>query len=208
MKKFIPLLFVISLFNLKETVAQEFPSEMWHDGKLVLLEGDTLRGKLKYDFEMDLVQLLSNNVLQTYSARKILYFEIYDNNIGSYRYFYSLPYKIEATYMAPILFEVLYEGQLSLLCREVIVTETVSNYSYYSYRQPYYSTRSRLDFAYFFLDQQGEIERYAMKKAELLSIMKSKSSQVKQYMKKNNLKHDKRSDLFRIVAYYNALLDG
>src|SRR5690606_29624502 len=100
MKKFIPLLFVISLFNLKETVAQEFPSEMWHDGKLVLLEGDTLRGKLKYDFEMDLVQLLSNNVLQTYSARKILYFEIYDNNIGSYRYFYSLPYKIEATYMA------------------------------------------------------------------------------------------------------------
>lgn len=186
--------------------AQQFPSEIWYDGTLRLMEGDTLQGKLKYDFEMDMVQVSSRNSIQTYSARKILYFEIYDSKLGIHRNFYSLPYKVEPTYKAPILFEVLYEGKLSLLCREVVVTENTPVYSYYGYRPYNYATRTRLDFVYYFLDERGEIQRYMMKKPELINYMKDKSSQIKQYMKKHKLRHDNRNDLFRIVAYYNALL--
>lgn len=186
---------------------QNFPSEVWHDGKLVLLEGDTLLGKIKYDIENDLVQINIRNTIQTYSSRKILYFEIFDETVDNYRYFYALPYEMQTNYEVPIIFEVLYEGQLTLLARETIVTETVPQYSYY-YRPQFYNTRARLDYNYFFLDKQGEIERYTMKKRDLLDVMDRKSSQIKKYIKKNNLKHDKRSDLFRIVAYYNALLDS
>ena len=116
---FILLIILPSLF----AYSQDFPSEIWHKGKVVLEDGDTLAGNIKYDFDNDLIQLSQNTLVKTYSARKILYFEIFDETANSFRYFYSLPYKIHGNYEVPILFEVLYEGKLSLLSREQIVTE-------------------------------------------------------------------------------------
>ncbi len=193
--------------------AQEFPSEMWHNGLLVLMSGDTLKGQLKYDLVNDLVQVQASNVIKTYSARKIRYFEIFDRTINTYRYFYALPYRVQSNYQVPVLFEVLYEGKLSLLCREEIVTETVpeyNSYPYYYYRGglPYSPnpSRTRLNYKYYFLEQNGEIQEYNMKKNSLLGFFGRKQAEVKQYMKKHNLKHDKMKDLVRLTAYYNALL--
>lgn len=196
-------------------LAQDFPSELWHKGKLVLLSEDTITGKLKYDFENNIVQIEIRNVLQTYSARKILYFEIFDETIESYRYFYALHYNVQANYQIPLIFEVLFEGQLSLLCREEVVTESIPQHSSYPYNNSYYGrspynnqSRARLSYKYYFLDDRGAIQNYNMKKNELLSFFKKRQQQVKQYMKKNNLKHDKMRDLVRLTAYYNALLDS
>jgi hypothetical protein len=200
------LVLVLFCFLSIEAFSQTFPSQLWHDGKLVLLDEDTLVGKIKYDFENDLVQLNIRNTIQTYASRKILYFELFDEMSNNYRYFYSLPYEIQQNYEVPIIFEVLYEGELTLLAREIIVTETVPQYNTF-YRPQFYNTRARLDYNYFFLNKNGTIERYSMKKNDLLKHMKKKSSQVKQYMRKNNLKHDERADLFRIIAYYNALIN-
>lgn len=200
------LALILLCFLSIEGYSQTFPSQLWHDGKLVLLDEDTLAGKIKYDFENDLVQLNIRNTIQTYASRKILYFEIFDEMSNNYRYFYSLPYEIQNNYEIPIIFEVLYEGELTLLARETIVTETVPQYNTF-YRPQFYNTRARLDYNYFFLNKNGTIERYTMKKNDLLNYMRKKSSQVRQYMRKNNLKHDERADLFRIVAYYNALIN-
>jgi len=200
------LLVIILCFLSAEAFAQSFPSQLWHDGKLVLLDEDTIVGKIKYDFENDLVQINVRNTIQTYASRKILYFEIFDEMSNNYRYFYSLPYEIQHQYEVPIIFEVLYEGELTLLAREVIVTETVPQYNTFN-RPQFYNTRARLDYKYYFLDKNGTIQLYSMKKSDLLNYMKKRSSQVKQYMRKNNLKHDQRADLFRIVAYYNTLIN-
>ena len=186
--------------------AQTFPSEIWHDGKVVLFDEDTLTGKIKYDLENDLIQLHIKNTIQTYSSRKILYFEIFDEVSNNYRYFYALPYEIQNNYEVPLIFEVLYEGPLSLLAREKIVTENVPQFNTF-YRPQIFNTRARLDYTYYFLDKNGSIQRYTMKKGDLLRIMKSKSGQIRQYMRKNKLQHDQRNDLFRIVAYYNALIN-
>ncbi|NJN25421.1 MAG: hypothetical protein HC819_05330 [Cyclobacteriaceae bacterium] len=201
--------FVLSL----PVFGQEFPSEIWHSGKLVLLSEDTITGKLKYDLENDLVQVNVRNVLQTYSARKILYFEIFDETIESYRHFYALPYQVQANYEVPLLFEVLYEGELSLLCREEIVNETVPQYNSYPYpnyygNSPYNQSRSRLNYKYYFFNERDGIQNYNMKKNELLTFFKKNQQQVKQYIKKNKLKYDSMRDLVRITAYYNALLDS
>jgi len=193
--------------------AQEFPSEIWHNGKVVLLSEDTITGQLKYDFQNDLVQINVQNILQTYSARKILYFQLYDETIKTYRHFYALPYNVQPNYKVPILFEALFEGKLSLLCREEIVTESMPNYntypySYYGYpgNQYYNQSRTRLKYTYFFLDQKGEIRMYNLKKNELMSFFPKYQQEVKQYIKKNKLEHDSIRDLVRLTAYYNALL--
>jgi hypothetical protein len=192
-----------------EAWAQDFPSDLWHNGKVVLLTKETLQGAVKYDLQNDLVQININNQLQTYSARKINYVEIFDETVKSTRTFFALPYQVQVNYEVPILFEVLYEGKLTLLCREELVTESMQAYNPYmpySYYPGYGGTRQRLAYRFYFLDERGKIIEYNMKKGELLQFFRKKQQEIKQYIKKNNLKHDRMRDLVRITAYYNALL--
>jgi hypothetical protein len=205
-KVIIVLFFSINYYS---SIAQDFPSEIWHHGYAVLIEGDTIQGKIKYDFKNDLIQLDRNGVLKTYAARKILYFKIKDELAKNYRIFYALPYQIHSEYEAPIFFEILYEGNLSLLSREEIITDQTSTRTdYYYYPTPYPTNyyREKLAYKFFFLEEKGTIVYYTLKKNDLMLFFGRYSKQVSQYMKKNHLKHDNLRDLVRITAYYNALV--
>lgn len=185
--------------------AQEFPFQVWHEGKIVLMSNDTLKGHIKYNLEGNVVQYESKQQVKAFSSQQVLYFEIFDNIFETFRYFYSLPYYVQSNYKTPILFEVLYEGPLTLLAREYTVEETVQHYSYY-YRN-HYSTRTRLAFDYFFLDMTGDIRKYTVKRSDLFEIMKKKEDEMRKFIKKNNLRIDRREDLVRAVAYYNSLIE-
>jgi hypothetical protein len=67
---------------------------LWHDGKIVLASGDTLTGLVKYDLQQDLIQYNAQrgNIVEVYTARKVLFFEIFDTTVDQYRNFFSLPY--------------------------------------------------------------------------------------------------------------------
>ena len=188
--------------------AQYFPSEVWHEGELTLLNGEKHRGKIKYNLEADVIQLNAENTIQTYGARKILFFEIYDQEYGRYRQFYALPYETNGSYKVPRLFEVLHENTMTLLCREEITQENMPQYGYYSYYGSRMGSRPRLVYNYFFLDQGGEIVRYSQKKDDLYAILSQNKEEIHQYIKKNRLKHDRQGDLVRITAYYNTLLNS
>lgn len=208
MKRTFFFFFLFTAFHIFPVHAQEFPSELWHQGKVVLLEGDTIQGMVKYDFENDLVQVNQDNIMKTYSSRKLFYFEILDETTKSYRYFYSLPYSLQSDYEVPVIFEVLYEGPLTLLAREHLVTENVTptQYGYYYYPPGPSFTRVKLAYSFFFLEEKGTIKYYNLKKKDLLSFFEGRSKEVNQYIKKNNLRHDNLRDLVRITAYYNALI--
>ena len=199
---------VLLLLVIVSVSAQEFPSDMWHEGKLITVDGDTLRGNVKYSLETDAVQLEINKSVKTYSARKIIHFDIYDEYFESYRQFYALPYETSPNYKVPVLFEVLYEGPLTLLCREYITQENVPQYNtgYYNNNRVY--STYRLSYKYFFVTEKGKMIPYYLKKKDILEIMQKKGPQIKQFIKTNNLKHDRRGDLVRITAYYNSLLSG
>jgi len=182
--------------------AQEWPSELWHEGKIVLLEGDTLKGTVKYDLQQDLLQInMSNQKVEAYSARKVLFFEIFDKTVHRYRSFYSLPYTTTSGYKAPIFFELLEEGKMTLLVRESL--------EYRTYSSPYYygSSYSRLVmiYKYYFLGEDGTIESFTGNKNDLLDLMGKRAEEVEKYIKTNRLKFDDKYDLAKIVAYYNSL---
>jgi len=183
--------------------AQQFSSQVFHEGYLVTIDQDTVKGLLKYDMETNIVQLVQGNVVKTYSSHNIYHFEIYDQLVNNYRQFYSIPYNVNYDYKTPIFFEVLYEGPLSLLCREAIVQVAVNNGSAMYWGSNY--MQNRLQYTYFFLDKQGNIQLYTGKKASLLSIMSKHASQVKSFIKKNRLKPDEMRDIIRITAFYNAI---
>jgi len=197
---------VMILLTIQAT-AQNFPSQVWHKGKVVLITKETYSGLVKYDLETDIVQINTDNIIQTFSSKKILYFEIFDETSDSFRQFYALPYTVSQGYKTPILFEVLHEGRpLSLLAREDITTESIPQYSYYYGRSNYYS-RNKLVYQYYFFSEKGTIQRYNLKKKNLLQLMQRKSAEVRKFINEHNLKVDRRRDLERITAYYNSLWD-
>ncbi len=182
-------------------LGQQFPFEYWHDGKVVLENGDTLQGSIKYDLQSDLVQFSRGNKLESYTARKITFFEIFDQTVKRYRQFYTIPYAVSGAYKAPVLFELLTEGKMTLLCRESVEYRSYSN-SFYSYGM---STRLVLVYHYFLLKENGSIEPFDGKRADLVRLMGDKGQLVEKYMKSNKLDLTDRNEFVQIVQYYNSL---
>ncbi|WP_114749905.1 hypothetical protein [Pleomorphovibrio marinus] len=210
MKK-LTYIFIVSLFVSLGVQAQEFPSQVWHNGKVFLENGEVFEGKVKYDLENNVVNV-QDQTIKTFNAVSIHHFEIFDEYYGGVRVFYSLPYAMNSDYKVPIFFELLVEGEeMTLLCREFITVDN-RGMNHMGMRGMHMGPMwgapmmgfNRLAFEYYFLADQ-EIQKYSQKKRELFDLMDDKSSEVRLYMRKNRLSHDRRGDLTRITAYYNQL---
>jgi hypothetical protein len=196
---FLTLLFLTYSYSLS---AQQW-SRTWHQGQLVSVSGDTLEGDIRYDIENDAVQIkLPDERVYTYSGKKVLAFEFQEHPRRSKRRFYSLPYEQRNSFFTSRLFEVLYEGKLTLLCRpymEHIITNPSKEdeASGKKKNDPYYE--------YYFLNDDGIVHLYRPRLGRLLSFMSAKHREVRNYMKQHHLRYDQMRDLVRITAYYNAL---
>jgi hypothetical protein len=183
------------------TYSQHWAFELWHEGKVVLDKGDTLRGLVKYDLQQDLVQYtLADKKAEVYTARKVLFFEIFDETVHKYRQFFALPYGNPTGYKTPMFFELLEDGQLTLLARESL--------EYKTYSSPYNigsASRLVLVYKFFFLKENGEIEEFQGNKNDLISLMGKSGKQVHKYIKTNRLKIDDKEDFAKVVGYYNSL---
>jgi hypothetical protein len=198
MRAFLLLLLLSGFMTLS---AQQFASEFWHTGKVVLDSGDTLKGNIKYDLKNDILQVQLETKMESYTARKVLFFEIFDETVKRYRIFYSLPYTTAGQYKAPVFFELLTEGKLTVLCRESIESRTTSSPLYY------YGTYSRLVLInkYYLLRENGNIDEYRGKKNDWFDFMQNKKSEVEKYAKTNRLNMDEKYDLVSVIEYYNSL---
>ncbi|HET9487991.1 MAG TPA: hypothetical protein VFO54_11165 [Chryseosolibacter sp.] len=180
-----------------------WPSDLWHEGKVVLLAGDTLKGLIKYDFQLNTVQFVLNDQekAEIYHARKVLFVEIFDETAHRYRKFFALPYSNPSNYKAPVFFELLVEGKITLLSREFLEYKTYSS-SFYggSY------TRQVQTYYYYLMKDDGTIEDFSGNKNDLLSLMGKRGKDVEKYVKANRLDFDDKYDLVKIVAYYNSLM--
>lgn len=181
--------------------AQQWPFEYWHDGKAVLEAGDTLKGKIKYEIDKDLIQVDVRGSLQSLTSRKVIYYEIFDAVSGRYRQFYSIPFSLNGGYKAPTFFELLSEGKLTLLAREALENRSY-NSGYYAY-----GTINRLVLVdkYFVLDEKGNINPFSGKKTDLLELMQYRDEEIKRFMRTSNVNMERKSDVVRTFAYYNAL---
>ncbi len=208
-KTFVLILIWCSIWGVVRSQNQ-FPSQLWHKGKIITVEGQEFQGFIKYDLENNLVQL-NREGLDAFGASSVAQFEVFDELYGGIRTFYSLPYASSSDYEVPVFFEVLTQGDnLALLCREYIATDNRGGmYMPGAFMMnpmwglpPMSGYRLAFNF-YFFKD--GHIQKYSLKKRDLLNIFKDKSEEVNLFMRKNRLAHDKRGDLLRITAYYNQI---
>jgi hypothetical protein len=201
LKRFTVVIVLLTAF-VGRVSAQDWPSDLWHEGKIVLLEGDTLKGVVKYDLQQDLVQFTASATQVTaFTARKVLFFEIFDKTVRRYRQFFALPFTTQSGYRAPIFFELLTEGKLTLLARESIEMRTQNSMYYYGASY----SRQVLVYKYYFLTEDGDIEEFKGNKNDLLDLMGKRGEDVEKYIRSNKLKFEEKADFARIVAYYNSL---
>ncbi len=195
------LLVALSLAFAGTGYSQQWPFQYWHEGRIVLLDGDTLKGAVKYDLEQNVVQFgRGGGTFEAFSSRKVLFFEVFDKSVRRYRQFYALPYTRAGSYATPTFFELLEDGKMTLLAREALEYRT---YSYGFYGGSY--TRQILVHKYFFLDEQGNIDEFTGGKADLLNMMGRSADSVEKYIRSNRLRFDEKYDFARIVEYYNSL---
>ena len=195
------ILFLIFTYSFWPTFGQQFAFEYWHEGKVVQDTGDTLKGVVMYNLQTDLLLFQANSKNQSFSARNVLFFEIFDVTIKQYRQFYSLPYSGMGGYKAPVFFELLAEGKITLLCREAVEYRTYSS-SFYYYGT---NTRQVLVYKYFLLQENGTIAEFIGKKSDWLDAMEKRSDDVEHYAKANKLSFDDKYELVKIINYYNSI---
>lgn len=198
------LVAIIFVFVSSAAFGQIWPFEYWHDGKLVLETGDTLKGKIKYEIDSDIIQLEQTGTLQSFTSRKIVYYEIFDATSSRYRQFYSIPYSSSGGYKSPTFFELVAEGKLTLLSQEALENKSYnSGYSgYYGYGS---ISRVILVNKYFVLDDKGQMEIFSGTKKDLFIMMDNRNDEVKKFIKVNRLDVAYKYDLARIFEYYNSL---
>lgn len=175
--------------------------ELWHEGKVVLATGDTLRGQVKYDLQQDIIQFTDKRgTVEAFSARKVLVCEIFDTTVGSYRQFYSLPYTATSGYRTPVFFELIAEGKLTVLSREKLENQTMTSPYYYGS-----FSRTVLVNKYFMLKENGDIVDFSTRKNDFLQLVGRHADIMNGFMKDNKLQLDDKKELAQIINYYNSL---
>lgn len=184
-----------------------------------------------------LLQINRNGKILAFDANQIISFNFFDDRLQMHRRFYSLPYKVpDQNYDIMLFFEAAYEGQhISVLSKTIFRTESrTTNYNPYRYRgyyiptwynDPYMPRSFNVMVPYetlYIVTPESSIENYSeptplssnrvrYRKADynlLLSLMKDKRGAVETYVDKNKLDPREKTDLIKIVQYYNHLKQG
>lgn len=183
--------------------AQRFSSEVFHEGFLVTTDKDTISGNLRYDLDANILTVVDRGKTKSFSSHKVFYFEIFDKILNNYRQFYSIPFNVNIDYKIPVFFELVYEGKISLLTREQLITQTINATS--AYWGGGASSQLVIRYSYYFLDSNGNITFFNGKKKDLLFYMRKKQEDVRKFIKDNRLDTDEIPDLVRITAFYNSI---
>ena len=198
--------FIILLFPSETKAQAEGTLEDWNPGYLVTTDEDTLYGPVSLLYASDLVQINDENRLKTFGANQISLVFIRDKNHNeNERYIYPFPYHPYSDFKPQRFFEMLYSGlYASLLCREILVTETVPQHDNFTFRT-YFSTRTRLQKEYYFLFPGKKVRLISNSKKELLILLGDRKNEMKKFLSEKKLGTDNLEDLLKIAGEYNRL---
>ncbi|MDW7691807.1 hypothetical protein R9C00_16310 [Flammeovirgaceae bacterium SG7u.111] len=204
--KFAYITLTIFFLSSLSVFSQEFSKDMWHRGEIDLENGETLKGKIKYNLDENNIVFQAGAVIRSLNPTKVEAWQIIDTNTKQVRYFYTLPYSHDrSSYKKPTFFELLTEGdKLTLLTREDVVEKIENQYD------PYFFGGRNVRMSvlvenYFFMNSRGQIISCPTDIDDLMKFMGDKESQIKKFIKTNKLKIERRENMIQIVDYYNSL---
>ncbi|WP_026464146.1 hypothetical protein [Adhaeribacter aquaticus] len=219
------LAFLAILFysSLQALFAQRLDIQEWPKGRIVLVSGDTLYGPITYHRSEDIIRItLEDGSIGAYAPVNVISFTVTDDNnryTQTFKPFLWNRGNDYSDYKAPAFFELVNEGQYTLVKREMVTTQnTINNYPMYAgygrYYDPYgysnYGPRYQtiiIDLLYLYTPEK-KIKALRNPKRDLEDLFndQNKEKEMKEFVKNNNLSYNNTRDLALIVRHYNSLL--
>jgi hypothetical protein len=185
--------------------AQQFSRDMVHKGEIDLSTGETLKGLIRYDLDKDNLIFQAGSMVRSYFSTSVEAWQIQDALNNKIRYFYTIPFSVDGTsYKKPTFFELLYEGDaLTLLAREKIIERVENMHDPFWFGGRSMRVMMQED-NFYFMDSNGDVHACGDFES-MMKFMRDQEKQVVKFIKANNLKIDRRSDMIQIVSYYNSI---
>lgn len=220
--KFAAIFLIILFFSLKAEINAQIrynPGEVqvWKNGTVVLVSGDTVSGAITYHCREDVVEVTKDDTsISTFSPVNVEYFTVINDYTGRqqlFRTFYWDQGRSNTDFKKPSFFEQLNDGSYTLIIREEYIQKNKSAANDISPYGIEYDARTSVDGyfvneirpLYYILLPDGDIVPLKRVRKDLLDLCGKKSRLVKKYAKKNKLSFDKPNELTAIVNYYNTL---
>lgn len=176
----------------------------WNPG-VVMLEGEqVLEGELKYDHKNGVIQCREAGRIKAFSSHGVTSFYYLNKDTNILHRFISVEQETKENYRRKEFYEIVLEGELTLLRKRNKSTDPVRKghnasssslmhhilcYDYYVYRQ-------------------GEMISVKKFKKNVLPLMKDKKREVVSYADKKNMKLYYLMDQISLISYYNGLIHG
>lgn len=208
------LVLLLAQGEVRAQLRQGFDNESWLYGKVVLATGDSLEGAVIYYPAQDVVQIASEDgIINSYSAVNVRYFSVSGVYDGKPQLFKSLLWRRDnrqGDFRVPVFFEQVCQGPLVLLKRysgvKTAKSEEMATSLQLPHAFPHFATDGQeLQEVYYLLLGEEEIVQLRNHKRELQKLYGSKSGQMRQYVRTNNLDYNSSKDLMTIVNHYNSL---
>jgi hypothetical protein len=190
---------------------QVFSMETFHRGKVSLTNPETeIEGDILYNLPKNTL-LVSTKEGQTLSltSSRVASFSLTDGLNGKKREFFAIPYQTDKGYKRPVFFELLYEDNFALFCREDIVEDQIPvgmNYGVGMVGAPVgYRYVKKEVFSYFLLTDSDQIIALDNDPKKIVEQFPSHRSELSSYIQTQGLDMRKPTDLIRLVRFYNDL---
>ena len=196
-------LFVILSVLVSAVQSFSFPIDQgfWCPGEVTLANQQVIEGEISYDLRFNAVQVRSNGVVYTYTAEKIVHFQLFDQIKHRERHYVAIDHQLDEGYQRKTFFEVLTDGDLTILrktkyLRKPRVTE--------DFRAPHVYLNAVCKHTYYAFSE-GEFFEINSFKEQILPRMSRHEDSVNDYIKQCGLKLRKIHEQMRVVHLYNQL---
>lgn len=229
MKKLLLLLFTVLAFNTRAQNVDENRLELnkWHPGEVTLHDGRVVKGKINFNYVIDMIRVQSNGQLNTFNHKQILEFQVFKEEEDRTVYYKSLKLPIGHK-----IYEVVGEDdEKALLVTTVVDKESQTEFTNLGFYNPRYrynalpptpgtpGTRTyivnRKAESFFIIKNTGEIDdigtivitrknsrgqlKSTIKRKKLINILKEYNPNIKQYIETNDLDLRWRKELIEAI---------
>ena len=194
--------------------AQIFPNQQWRPGMAVLTTGDTIKGKIKYNLQEEVIQIENKDKVATFNAAQLTYFEVKPDRLREERVFYSIPLRNKAGYFQPRFYELMSQGEVSLLGREYIAVVTQAgntsfirpmNSSFASIVMSSANTRKFMAYKLFLANSKGDVIPLGETVKSTVNAFGNNKGNLRKFIKEQEMTLLNVFDFVKLVKYYNQL---
>ncbi|MGK7393700.1 MAG: hypothetical protein ACNS62_03970 [Candidatus Cyclobacteriaceae bacterium M3_2C_046] len=109
--------FLLCFNTFDVTYEDKISTSNWELGKVILVNGEQLSGRLNYDFKSEVVKLESDGRIRAFSPVKVSHFIFFDKQYQMLRKFYAVASQNKFNYDILEFYELIYQGSLTFFSK-------------------------------------------------------------------------------------------